>query len=581
MRKSIAYRILFILAFLTFLFTLNTVLSGVTNSQVQLSANLMSESFVKLEYEQVKLAKGVGQIELSVQSYLVAAEVDTGEIAETISTQIEQTNTSKNVIADITDEFTKKTMNSVLSEAYTPYLGSMESYLQQAAMIAKDIQKDDMAAVQVSYKDFEVLSKAMTVSDNEFQTILNDRIDHESLLIDSRVTRSMIIFWSMAFFFLISVSVAFGITMKTIIKPLKKANESLGEIIWKLEENEGDLTVRIANNSEDEVGQIINGINRFLETLQNVMISIKSGSSMINGTTENISNQILESKDSTSNISGALHELSAGMEEISSTIQNIGVGAQEVLTSANSIADDANTNSVHVGRIVERADEIRSQSNKNKVQMESVLVGIKQSMDTAVKNSRSVERIKELTTDILGISSQTNLLALNASIEAARAGEAGKGFAVVAEEVLVLAESTKESANDIQNINTLVTTSVEELIHNANEIMSYITEKVLVDYDGFVEMANTYKQDIDTIDEMLARFSTQSGDLRNISNNMAEGIHDITLAVEESTNVMIQSNEDAANLLDSITIITDEVTYNRKTVNDLNNQVNKFKKLEE
>lgn len=355
----------------------------------------------------------------------------------------------------------------------------------------------------------------------------------------------------------------------------------MGEIIWKLEENEGDLTVRIANNSEDEVGQIINGINRFLETLQNVMISIKSGSSMINGTTENISNQILESKDSTSNISGALHELSAGMEEISSTIQNIGVGAQEVLTSANSIADDANTNSVHVGRIVERADEIRSQSNKNKVQMESVLVGIKQSMDTAVKNSRSVERIKELTTDILGISSQTNLLALNASIEAARAGEAGKGFAVVAEEVLVLAESTKESANDIQNINTLVTTSVEELIHNANEIMSYITEKVLVDYDGFVEMANTYKQDIDTIDEMLARFSTQSGDLRNISNNMAEGIHDITLAVEESTNVMIQSNEDAANLLDSITIITDEVTYNRKTVNDLNNQVNKFKKLEE
>lgn len=108
MRKSIAYRILFILAFLTFLFTLNTVLSGVTNSQVQLSANLMSESFVKLEYEQVKLAKGVGQIELSVQSYLVAAEVDTGEIAETISTQIEQTNTSKNVIADITDEFTKR-----------------------------------------------------------------------------------------------------------------------------------------------------------------------------------------------------------------------------------------------------------------------------------------------------------------------------------------------------------------------------------------------------------------------------------------------------------------------------------------
>lgn len=66
MRKSIAYRILFILILLTFIFTLNTVLSGITNSQVKLSADLMSESFVKLQSEQIKLTKEKSQIEWKI-----------------------------------------------------------------------------------------------------------------------------------------------------------------------------------------------------------------------------------------------------------------------------------------------------------------------------------------------------------------------------------------------------------------------------------------------------------------------------------------------------------------------------------
>lgn len=72
-------------------------------------------------------------------------------------------------------------------------------------------------------------------------------------------------------------------------------------------------------------------------------------------------------------------------------------------------------------------------------------------LQASMENSKKVTRINDLSNDILEISSQTNLLALNASIEAARAGEAGKGFAVVAEEIRILADNSRETANSIQH----------------------------------------------------------------------------------------------------------------------------------
>ena len=119
-----------------------------------------------------------------------------------------------------------------------------------------------------------------------------------------------------------------------------------------------------------------------------------------------------------------------------------------------------------------RADELERTAEENKKNTNIIMGDILSALQEAIEESKSVEKVNGLTDEILSISSQTNLLALNASIEAARAGEAGKGFAVVADEIRQLADSSRDTASNIQNINDMVTVAVKELIKSSDEIIT-------------------------------------------------------------------------------------------------------------
>lgn len=573
MRNSIAVRIFMILFFLTFLFTLNTVLSGVTNTQVQLSADLISDSFVDLEYQQIKLNKEISNIRMLLQSYELEADAGNAGSIAGVESSVENVRNAQERIGQICAEFSKKAMNPNLENIYQPYSESIKSFLDQVM-----VQKDRTELI-----DMEQLSIAlqnMNTAEIAFQQVLDESIAHEITLVHSRVNRSTVIIWGMAILFIIAAAVSFGMSMKTIIRPLKNVNQDFGKIIEALEDNQGDLTLRLMNQSEDEIGQIIDGINRFLEMLQTAMISIKSGSEVIHGSSEIIYNHMNQSKELTSNISSSLNELSASMEEINSTLATIDAGAQKVLVSADQMEEQAKQNSERISMIAVHADQLYEKTHHSKEETLDMIGSIRESMDEAIKSSRSVERINILTENILGISAQTNLLALNASIEAARAGTAGKGFSVVADEIRKLAENTKETASDIQNISHMVTDAVEELVKNAEGIMIYMDKNVLNDYDDFVELAGDYKKDTESMSQLLNSFKKSATQLRKISEDIACGIQGITSAVEESVTVVIHAGEDTSELLDSVTNTTIEAGKNEMIVGELNEQLNRFKKVE-
>ena len=184
-----------------------------------------------------------------------------------------------------------------------------------------------------------------------------------------------------------------------------------------------------------------------------------------------------------------------------------------------------------------------------------------------------------MTGDILDITGQTNLLALNASIEAARAGEAGKGFAVVADEIRILADSSKHAANNIQNISAMVTTAVERLAQNAEDMLHFIDEDVMKDYDGFVEVANYYQEDAERVNEILTEFAGSTSEVEAIMEQMNSGISNISSTVDESAKGVANAAENAGSLVEAMVHIQQETENNQSISRELRGEVERFKKV--
>ncbi len=267
------------------------------------------------------------------------------------------------------------------------------------------------------------------------------------------------------------------------------------------------------------------------------------------------------------------------MEEISATLGQIASGSDSVMTEIeqmNSYVQDG----VHLVRdISKRADEMHRETMASKEETATNVKRIKETLNAALEDSRSVEKINELTQEILGISSQTNLLSLNASIEAARAGEAGKGFAVVAGEIRGLADSSAVTASNIQSISATVTEAVERLAMNAETMLKFVDGKVITDYDTFVEVVDQYQQDADSVHEILNNFAENAAEIAETMKAMNTGISDISIAVDESAKEVTNVADNAVSLVDAINQIQTESENSKNISQMLSDEVERFKKV--
>ncbi|OOE91574.1 MULTISPECIES: methyl-accepting chemotaxis protein [unclassified Salinivibrio] len=342
---------------------------------------------------------------------------------------------------------------------------------------------------------------------------------------------------------IVSLGAIYGI-IQVSYRPLLK----LKEAVLDLSRGEGDLTTRLDVNGNDDLAQISDGFNRFVENLQNMMLSVAESS-------QAISANISQLSQTTSENEAVLDAHSAETEQVVTAIT-------QMSESARSIAENVSQSN----NITAAASKEANQSLKvvdNAVVTVSALVDEVEEMSGRITSMNTdANRISDVLTVIGDISEQTNLLALNAAIEAARAGEQGRGFAVVADEVRALAARTQSSTTEISDMLTALLDGTSSVV----EAMEKTKEQCQTTADKTSEVSNS-----------LTIMSASVTEIDDVSTQIATATEQQSSVAEELSKNMLSIRDMVSKLVDSgnqTSAATKSLTHSNE---ELDRMVNNFK----
>ncbi len=411
---------------------------------------------------------------------------------------------------------------------------------------------------------------------DNYSEILNANIAADMELRNQYVTASAAVAGTA--YALMVIGIIFAVIMCiSIVKPVKRASASLNKIMNDINNNEGNLTERINIKTKDEVGALSAGINKFLSMLQQIIGNIAGSSAAIEESGRDIAACVARADEGANDTSATMEELSAGMQEVSATVETVAKSVDDMKMAVKEISDNAQNGADYAEEIKNRAGKLQAQATDSKNEVVEILKNIDTEVTQSVEKAKQISEINKLTEQILGISSQTNLLALNASIEAARAGEAGKGFAVVADEIRVLADSSRQTANDIQNISASVVGNVGNLADNASKLLTFVNERVVGDYDSFEKVGEHYYDDALKVDSLMSDFKSATGELNRTMESVASSIDGISVTVSESAQGVTQVAQTTMELVDAIDKIKKASDGSADTIRNLTESVSHFK----
>ncbi|WP_346796754.1 methyl-accepting chemotaxis protein [Halomonas sp. Bachu 37] len=310
----------------------------------------------------------------------------------------------------------------------------------------------------------------------------------------------------------LAAAIFLSLLLKWLLRRLLAARDAMNDIA----SGEGDLTQRLSEEGNDEITQIAAAFNRFVATMNAVLLDVRTSSEAVHNAATEIANGGQDLSRRTENTASSLQQTSASIEEITSTVEHTSSSAKEANHLAQAASDVAGRGGQAVAQVISTMEDIAQSSGK----------------------------IGDIVSLMNNIAFQTNLLALNASVEAARAGEHGRGFAVVAEEVRKLASRSNDAANDIKNLiedSQGKVSNGTQLVHSAGETMD--------------DIVNHITRVTDVLGEITSAASEQSDGIGQVNIAVAEldrMTQENAAMVEESTTAAEQLKDQADHLTDAI-----------------------------
>jgi methyl-accepting chemotaxis protein len=275
---------------------------------------------------------------------------------------------------------------------------------------------------------------------------------------------------------------------------------------------EGDLTKRIEQTSQDEIGDLVYWFNLFMEKLHRSINEVVNSITPLANVSNDLGGMTTKTSQITDQQSRATDEVTRLVDEMFSSVQNVAQNASSAAAAAKEADIEAKAGRSVVTQSVESINDLASE--------------VERAAKVIAKLETDTENVGTILDVIKGIAEQTNLLALNAAIEAARAGEQGRGFAVVADEVRTLASRTQDSTQEIQRV-------IEELqtaARSAAEVMSHSQDQARNSVDQAAKTDNslaTITEKVGSITRMNTEIADATGEQEKVSNNIKTNVEGI------------------------------------------------------
>ncbi len=329
---------------------------------------------------------------------------------------------------------------------------------------------------------------------------------------------------------LISIIVALFV-MQVLYRPIL----ALKETIAGLSEGNGDLTQRITVTTNDDLGQISEGVNKFIASLQTMMLEISQATNQLNGNVDRM-------RDQSQRNSSILQSHVQETEQVVTAIEEM-----------NSTAEAMATDAANTAQLTHKANEAGSASKVTVTQAQSNVQELVDDVSVASENVNKMAAETDGINTILGvigdIAEQTNLLALNAAIEAARAGEQGRGFAVVADEVRKLASRTKDSTEEIESALASLLRGSQSVVDS----MDSTKDKCGQTAEGAGEVAQSLDVMTDfvtEINDLSTQIATAAEEQSSVTQELSRNMSAINDIVGELDSNGQQALEDAHSIAD-------------------------------